>query len=124
MREIRAQKKTRPSICDECQIQSLCSMCPANGELENGDAESPVEFLCQVAHLRAYALGFAVPEHGECACCKDAGTHAGLMKAAGRIAARAGERTEWVERKAPLPVLNVLRGGTTRTAACHSCSAH
>ena len=35
--EIRAQKKSRPSICDTCQIQSLCSMCPANGELENGD---------------------------------------------------------------------------------------
>jgi radical SAM protein with 4Fe4S-binding SPASM domain len=124
MREIRAQKKTRPSICDACQIQSLCSMCPANGELENGDPESPVEFLCQVAHLRAYALGFAVPEHGECPSCEDAGTHAGLKEAAARIAARAGESTEWVERKAPLPVLNVLQGGTTRTAACHSCSAH
>ena len=31
-------------------------MCPANGELENGDPEAPVDFLCRVAHLRAYAL--------------------------------------------------------------------
>jgi len=37
-------------------------MCPANGELESGDAEAPVDFLCQVAHLRAYTLGVSVPE--------------------------------------------------------------
>ena len=28
--------------CVECRIQSLCGMCPANGEMENGDRESPV----------------------------------------------------------------------------------
>ena len=31
-------------------------MCPANGELESGDAETPVDYLCHVAHLRAHAL--------------------------------------------------------------------
>jgi radical SAM protein with 4Fe4S-binding SPASM domain len=54
LREIRNQPRTRPTICDRCQIQSLCSMCPANGELENGDQESPVSFLCQVAGLRLW----------------------------------------------------------------------
>jgi len=29
---------------------------PANGELENGDPEAPVDFLCRVAHMRAYAF--------------------------------------------------------------------
>ena len=36
-------------------------MCPANGELENGDPEAPVDFLCHVAHLRAKAMGIPVP---------------------------------------------------------------
>jgi radical SAM protein with 4Fe4S-binding SPASM domain len=123
IQEIRAQKKTRPTICDRCQIQSLCSMCPANGELENGDPEAPVGFLCQVAHLRAYALGFAVPEHGECMSCKDARQHAELMASAKRIQEQPGDSREWLERKAAPRVLNVLQSSNARTA-CHSCSAH
>jgi hypothetical protein len=47
----------------------MCGMCPANGELENNDPESPVDFLCHVAHLRAAALGIVVPAHGECEYC-------------------------------------------------------
>ncbi|MGA6953706.1 MAG: radical SAM protein, partial [Candidatus Acidiferrales bacterium] len=65
----RMKPKTRQTKCDKCRIQSLCSMCPANGELEGGHAESPVEFLCEVAHLRAFALEIEVPAHGDCACC-------------------------------------------------------
>src|SRR6266849_2430053 len=44
-------------------------MCPANGELENGDPEKPVDFLCHVAHLRAAVLGISVPAHGDCEYC-------------------------------------------------------
>ncbi len=122
LQEIRAQKKARPNICDRCQIQSLCSMCPANGELENGNAESPVEFLCQVAHLRAYALGFAVPEHGDCPSCTNPAQHSALLEAAERIRAHAADSREWLERKAP-PLLNILQASNTG-AACHSCSSH
>jgi radical SAM protein with 4Fe4S-binding SPASM domain len=69
---LRVRNKKRiyaPSKCSKCQIHSVCSMCPANGELENGDPESPVEFLCEVAHLRAMALRIHVPEHGDCDYC-------------------------------------------------------
>jgi hypothetical protein len=45
-------------------------MCPTNAELENRDPEEPVDFLCQVAHLRAKALGFTVKPHGECEYCE------------------------------------------------------
>jgi hypothetical protein len=45
-------------------------MCPAEGELEQGDPESPVDFLCQVAHLRSYALDISVRPHGECEYCE------------------------------------------------------
>jgi hypothetical protein len=57
-------------------------MCPANGELENGDAEEPVEFLCRVAHLRAYALGLPVPDHGDCDCCQGGGKYEELSQTA------------------------------------------
>src|SRR5260370_5805127 len=60
---VRQRKATRPSKCSECRLHAVCSMCPANGELEDGDPESPVEFLCAVAHLRALAFVFEVPVH-------------------------------------------------------------
>ena len=37
--------------------------------MENGDKESPVEFLCHVAHLRAATIGAEIPAHGECEFC-------------------------------------------------------
>ncbi len=86
MLEIRSQTRRHPSICDRCGIRSLCSMCAANGELENGDPESPVDFLCQVAHLRAFVLGVDVPDHGDCSCCGAGPKHEALMMAAQRIA--------------------------------------
>jgi len=127
LHDIRNQRRTRPSICDRCQIQSLCSMCPANGELENGDPESPVSFLCQVAHLRAYALGYAVPEHGDgdCDCCDGGADHQQLMAAAQRLKDLESSPTEWAASRLALPVLNVLQPSTAgRGAACNSCASH
>jgi radical SAM protein with 4Fe4S-binding SPASM domain len=126
LREIRNQPRTRPTICDRCQIQSLCSMCPANGELENGDPESPVDFLCQTAHLRAYALGYRVPEHGDCKCCAGGTHHAQLLASAERLKnlkADSGLRSP--RPTAASPILNVLQP-TSRDhgAACGSCRPH
>ena len=67
---LRKKKITRQTKCLSCEIKAMCGMCPANGELENGDPEEPIEFLCQVAHLRAKALGLGVTPHGECEYCK------------------------------------------------------
>ena len=122
LQEIRKQLRTRPTICDRCQIQSLCSMCPANGELENGDPESPVEFLCQVAHLRAYALGYEVPEHGKCTCCDGGAHHAGLLAAAERLRNLRPEASHGLESPPTRPLLNVLQSAPAgHSAACHSC---
>ncbi len=44
----------------------MCGMWPANGELENRDAEEPVDFLYRVAHLRARALGLPAKLHVGC----------------------------------------------------------
>jgi radical SAM protein with 4Fe4S-binding SPASM domain len=124
MLEIRNQERQRPTICDNCRIRSLCSMCAANGELENGDAESPVDFLCQVAHLRAYALGIDPPEHGDCGCCEGGAHHAELKHAAERI--RNEDFPKWLP---PAPaasgLLNVLQApGGCEGGGCGSCGAH
>lgn len=122
--DIRETKNTRETICTNCRITSLCSMCAANGELEGGDAEKPVEFLCQVAHLRALALGLQVPEHGACACCADGSQYASLREAAARLnqdSARLPNLVALPKPKSLLPVLN--SGGGCSSAGCSSCGA-
>ena len=79
--KVRKKKRQRLSKCHACQIQSLCGMCPANGELESGNPESPVEFLCEVAHLRAMAAGGEVPAHGDCDFCRNGSKYSSLAEA-------------------------------------------
>jgi hypothetical protein len=81
-------------------------MCPANGELENGDAESPVDFLCEVAHLRAMALGLDVPGHGECDFCSGGRHYDAVKESAQRIASKEINVSEWTSPKVLLPILN------------------
>jgi radical SAM protein with 4Fe4S-binding SPASM domain len=127
MLEIRDQERQRPSICDRCQIRSLCSMCAANGELENGDPESPVDFLCQVAHLRAYALGITPPEHGDCSCCVGGAHHSDLMQASERIRERkfAPLLEPNVAANASANALRVLQAPAgCQSGGCGSCGTH
>ena len=69
--KVREKPATRLTKCTSCQLKSMCGICPANGELENGDPEAPVDFLCRLAHLRATALEIAIPSHGTCEYCAD-----------------------------------------------------
>jgi sulfatase maturation enzyme AslB (radical SAM superfamily) len=78
--KVRQKKITRQTKCAACEIKAMCGMCPANGELESGDAEQPVDFLCQVAHLRAHVLGLPVSQHGDCEYCEGGNRHKDLMK--------------------------------------------
>jgi radical SAM protein with 4Fe4S-binding SPASM domain len=124
MLEIRNQKRARPTICDECRIRSLCSMCAANGELENGEPESPVDFLCQVAHLRAYALGIDPPGHGDCSCCEGGTHHSDLRSAAERVRNR-DTAMEFRPIPAAASALNVLQSPSgCQSGGCGSCGAH
>ena len=125
LKEIRSTEVSRETICTHCRIRSLCSMCPANGELEGGDAESPIDFLCQVAHLRAFALGLEVPAHGDCDCCMGGRSHAALRESAERI----NKNSPAPENVIPFAVSNgllpVLNGaGACSTGSCDSCSTH
>jgi radical SAM protein with 4Fe4S-binding SPASM domain len=71
----RRRKMTRMTKCVSCEIKAMCGMCPANAELEERDPESPVDFLCRVSHLRAFALGIEVPPHGLCEYCAGGAGH-------------------------------------------------
>ena len=117
---VRTRKRTRPTKCVQCRIQSLCGMCPANGELENGDKESPVAFLCEAAHLRALSLGLEVPPHGDCEFCSGGSEEERLRHSAERIRSAEIDVEEWTEPASLLPVLNQAGART----ACGSCGGH
>jgi radical SAM protein with 4Fe4S-binding SPASM domain len=125
LKEIRQTEVTRETICTNCRIRSLCSMCAANGELEGGDAETPVDFLCQVAHLRAFALGLQVPAHGHCDCCEGGRQHAALRESAERINQNSPAPANLIPFPSSanqLPVLNAPDGCSA--GGCSSCGAH
>jgi radical SAM protein with 4Fe4S-binding SPASM domain len=42
--------------CATCDLLSLCGQCPGWAYLEQGSVYKPVEYLCQIAHLRAKAF--------------------------------------------------------------------
>jgi len=120
LHDVRARKRTRATKCVECRIQSLCGMCPANGEMENGDQESPVAFLCHVAHLRAAAIGAAIPAHGECEFCAGGHEHESLMESARRIRSKEIDVESWVGPQHVFPILNNPGVST----GCGSCGNH
>ena len=118
--DLRKRKRTRVTKCVGCRIQSLCGMCPASGEMENGDRESPVAFLCHVAHLRAAAIGVDVPEHGECEFCAGGSEYDALQESARRIAGKEIDVESWT---GPQQVFQILNNANV-AAGCGSCGGH
>jgi radical SAM protein with 4Fe4S-binding SPASM domain len=120
----RVKKITRPTKCVTCTLKSVCGMCPANGELENGDPEAPVDWLCRVAHLRAMALDIPITPHGDCEYCDGGSGHAHLADAATRLRREAGT--------IPQPPPTVTRDGSLflrvvngpAASSCGSCGTH
>lgn len=121
IRDVRNLKRTRVTKCVNCRIQSICGMCPANGEMENGNKESPVEFLCHVAHLRAAVIGVEVPAHGDCEFCAGGSGHDALLESARRIWSKEIDVESWVSPQAILPILN---NSNASTGGCGSCGNH
>lgn len=50
--EVLGKMRTRETECQSCEALNLCGQCPSWAELEHGDPEAKVEFLCQTAKLR------------------------------------------------------------------------
>jgi len=83
--QIRQRKITRQTKCVSCKISDMCGICPANAELECKDAEAPVDFLCQVAHLRANCLGIPIEPHGQCEYCEGGSGYAEIIRTAEKL---------------------------------------
>jgi radical SAM protein with 4Fe4S-binding SPASM domain len=119
--KLRSRKRTRVTKCVECRIQSMCGMCPANGEMENGNRESPVEFLCHVAHLRAAVVGVDIPAHGDCEFCAGGLQYDDVQQAARRIANHEIDVESWA---GPQQVFSILNNSSVATGGCPSCGGH
>jgi len=98
-------------------------MCPANGELENGDPEAPVDWLCHTAHLRAMALGIPVTPHGDCEYCEGGSAYAHISDAAARLrlGARPIDQPPTIAKDGNL-FLRVVNAPAA--SGCGSCGAH
>jgi radical SAM protein with 4Fe4S-binding SPASM domain len=55
--EVINQPRKAASACSECNLLSICGQCPGWASLENGDPLKKVDYLCQLAHLRAKTFG-------------------------------------------------------------------
>jgi radical SAM protein with 4Fe4S-binding SPASM domain len=87
--KVSRRKASRRTKCIACELRNMCGMCPANGVLECRDAEEPVDFLCQVAHLRAYAFDIPMSPHGECEYCPGGAKHQHMLQSAEKLIMRA-----------------------------------
>ncbi len=115
--KLRHEKKiTRVTKCVACNLKSVCGMCPANGELEHGDPEKPIDFLCQVAHLRAIALGMPVAQHGDCEYCPGGSDYEAIVEKAIRLKSSQTMKKANGRAKLGLPIIDA--------AGLSSVSAH
>jgi radical SAM protein with 4Fe4S-binding SPASM domain len=63
--QLRATNTDYLTRCAKCFLKGLCEQCPAKSWMEHGTLDTPVEYLCQVAHAKARYLGLL--EEGESA---------------------------------------------------------
>jgi radical SAM protein with 4Fe4S-binding SPASM domain len=121
LHDVRRRKITRVTKCTSCGLKDLCGMCPANGELENGDPEAPVDFLCHVAHLRAKTMDIAVPAHGACEYCEGGSAYSALLESVATLMHRRDER--WMGEAPRAKVFPIVSGGRSAGGGCGSCGS-
>jgi len=60
-KSLKEMKATNPEYlkrCAVCFLKGLCEQCPAKSWAEYGTLDTPVEYLCDIAHAQAYWLGW------------------------------------------------------------------
>jgi radical SAM protein with 4Fe4S-binding SPASM domain len=57
---LRERTLSSDNRCSKCDLMSLCGQCPGWAQIEHGDDETPVDYLCEIAHKRADAFGVKV----------------------------------------------------------------
>ena len=55
--EIKASNPDYLRRCARCFLKGFCEQCPAKSWMEYGTLDTPVEYLCEVAHAKARFLG-------------------------------------------------------------------
>jgi radical SAM protein with 4Fe4S-binding SPASM domain len=50
------EMRQRETACRTCRVGVLCSQCPGWSQMAHGDNETPVEYVCELGHLRAAQL--------------------------------------------------------------------
>lgn len=110
---------THPTKCTSCALRSLCGMCAANGELENGDPEAPVDWLCHTAHLRALTFDVDIRPHGDCEYCSDGSRHEVVRMTAEAL--RKGSEAQIEAAVAMMPNLPPLPTAPACGGGCTSC---
>ena len=58
--EVRKRKAENPAYldrCGRCFLTGLCEQCPGRSWMEHGTLDTPVEYLCEIAHQEARYLG-------------------------------------------------------------------
>lgn len=118
LRKVRTRKISRVTKCTRCALKSLCGSCAANAELETGDPEAPVDFLCKTAHLRAEVFGVPVPEHGDCEYCPDGSQRDEILQGVEKVHSRSGRDVAEVIAMTPAAAPGTACGPGT----CGSCS--
>jgi sulfatase maturation enzyme AslB (radical SAM superfamily) len=60
-KNLHEMKATNPDYlrqCAVCFLKGLCEQCPAKSWAENGTLDTPVEYLCKIAHAQGRFLGW------------------------------------------------------------------
>lgn len=57
LKELRAINPEYLRRCAKCFLKGLCDQCPAKSWMEDGTLDTPVDYLCEIAHTQAKFLG-------------------------------------------------------------------
>jgi radical SAM protein with 4Fe4S-binding SPASM domain len=57
LKERKAQNSDYLARCSRCFLHGLCEQCPGKSWMEHGTLDTPIDYLCQVAHFQALDLG-------------------------------------------------------------------
>lgn len=57
LREMKARNQDYLARCARCFLHGFCEQCPGKSWMEHGTFDTPVDYLCRVAHARALDLG-------------------------------------------------------------------
>jgi len=57
LREMKAANPDYLARCARCFLKGLCEQCPAKSWMEHGTMDTPVDYICRVAHAQARDLG-------------------------------------------------------------------